>query len=88
MQNIISYPNLWLTMKSRRLKQFDLAAMLKCSDVTISRKLRGLQPLTATEKEVIARELAINVVWLFSEAIIPQSAVETTMLSLDHVEKR
>lgn len=88
MISIITYPHLWVLMKQRRLVQTDLARALKCSDNSISRKLRGLQPLTGTEKDILARELGVNVCWLFFEAIIPQSAVETAMLGLNNVEKR
>lgn len=88
MQTIISYPNLWVTMQRRRLKQFDLASILKCSSSTISQKLRGILPLTAAEKELVSRALGLPVIWLFSEAIFMQSVVENTMANLDHVEKR
>lgn len=88
MQNVITYPFLLATLRNRRLRQYDLARLLKCSEVTVSRKLRGLQALTGAEKEIIAHALCVNVIWLFNEVLVPQPQVENMLADMSHVEHR
>lgn len=84
----MKFPNLKLAMDHRRCTQFMLADVLKISEPTFSRKIRGRAEFLPHEKCRIADALGYNVAWLFTEYTIPASARRETATLTPAAETR
>jgi transcriptional regulator with XRE-family HTH domain len=63
--------NIKAALAAHRLRQWDLAAMLKISQTTMSEIIAGRRPVEPRMKARIAEILRTNEDWLFQSTVIP-----------------
>lgn len=81
------YQNLLLAMRRRNRRAYELAALLKVSESTFSKKMRRGQFLEF-EKARVATSLGFESDWLFAEATIPAAARRETAMIAPATEHR
>jgi transcriptional regulator with XRE-family HTH domain len=68
------FVNFRIAVAERRLAQYELAALLRMSDATFSRKLSGRAEFLPHERQCLAEFLGFDAAWLFAEITPPASA--------------
>ena len=74
----MSYPNLKPAMDEKRVRQLDLARVLKISPQGFSLRMHRWTAFAPHEKTRIAEFLGFEAGWLFAEGYIPVSARQST----------
>lgn len=76
----MKYPNLRAMMFHRKVRLFELAAVLRMSDGALSMRLTGRYEFAPHERNRLAEYFSVSSDWLFQEFRPPVARRETAML--------